>query len=642
MTALPILNPTRGATLEEAEQAEWLLTNGLGGFAMGTVAGPNTRRYHGLLIAAHDPPRRRQVVATRVDEVVMYDGQRIELATNRWASGAVAPRGWALLDDFWLEGRTPVWRWRIGDLLLERRIAMPRGRNATSVRWTVIEAEGPVALEVRLIAERRGFHGLTHEGDGSEPGRLAVRAWGGHFARHEAWYRDYLYLRERERGLDHVGDAMMIGELNAALTKGGTADLAMAATPIDAWSHPDYSDAVFTEAAVWERELLARASGLGDAPGWIQRLVLAADQFVVQRADGGPTVIAGYPWFGDWGRDTMIALQGLTVSVGRPEVAAGVLRAYAAHVDRGMLPNRFPDEGEEPEYNTVDATLWFVEAIRRYTASTGDLSLAGDLFGVLEDIVANHEAGTRYGIVVDPEDGLLRSGEPGVQLTWMDAKVGDHVITPRTGKCVEINALWHNALATMADLAGQLGRPREGWDARAERVRASFERFWDPELGYCYDVLDGPDGDDPTLRPNQLIALSLPHARLPDEAARRIVEVCEARLLTPYGMRTLPADHPDYVGHYGGGPWERDRAYHQGTAWAWLLGPFVEAHHRTFGDVERAKGVLAPLEDHLQVHGLGTIAEIFEADAPHRPRGTIAQAWSVAEVLRVWEMLSRS
>ncbi|MEM6925673.1 MAG: amylo-alpha-1,6-glucosidase [Myxococcota bacterium] len=640
MNDIPSLSPDLPASLDGLERLEWLVTNGLGGFASGTVAGSTTRRYHGLLVAALDPPRRRHVVATRLDESVVHDGRRWELATNRWASGAVAPEGYAHLHRFWLDGRTPVWQWRLDGLLLERRIAMPHGHDATCVQWTVREADGPVSLEVRLLAERRGFHRLTHAGDGTEPGRLAVRTWGGHFARHGVWYHDYRLLREEERGLDHIGDAMMIGQLHAGLGAGQSASLAVAATPRETWSYPDYPSAVFGEAQSRDRALLAQATDFADAPGWVRRLVLAADQFVVRRADGEPTIIAGYPWFGDWGRDTMIALQGLTVCVGRPEIAAAVLRGFDAYVDRGMLPNRFPDEGEEAEYNTVDATLWYVEALRRYVSATGDVELAEERFGGLEDIVASHDAGTRYGIAVDSADGLLRSGEPGVQLTWMDAKVGDHVITPRIGKCVEINALWHNALATMADLAERLGRPRKGWDDRAERVRASFARFWNPELGYCYDVLDGPDGDDATLRPNQLIAVSLGHPRLPADAARRILAICEEQLLTPVGVRTLPVDHPDYVGVYGGDPGRRDGAYHQGTAWAWLLGPFVEAHHRVHGDAERARAFLRPMAEHLGVHGVGTVSEIFDGDAPHPPRGTIAQAWSVAEVLRVWQHLN--
>ncbi len=340
----------------------------------------------------------------------------------------------------------------------------------------------------------------------------------------------------------------------------------------------------------------------------------------------------------------MIALPGLTLITGRSDVAAAILRTYAAFVYQGMLPNRFPDRGEAPgrdDYNTVDATLWYFEAIRAYHAATADDDLLRDLYPVLQEIVHWHVRGTRYGIRMDPVDGLLFSGEEGVQLTWMDAKVGDWVVTPRTGKAVEINALWYNALRILADIAHHLGEPARGsttveYEELADRVQASFGRFWNDALGYCYDVVDGPEGDDARLRPNQLLAVSLHHSPLERARQRAIVDVCARHLLTSHGLRSLAPGDPGYVGHYGGDRRQRDAAYHQGTVWSWLIGPFVSAHLRAYGNRTLARSYLSPLLDHLSGAGVGSISEIFDGHAPFVPRGAIAQAWSVAEILRAW------
>ncbi|RLC72274.1 MAG: glycogen debranching protein, partial [Chloroflexi bacterium] len=378
-----------------------------------------------------------------------------------------------------------------------------------------------------------------------------------------------------------------------------------------------------------------------DAPAAIEHLILAADQFIVRRSlSDDPdrrTIIAGYPWFGDWGRDTMISLPGLTLITGRHDVAARILRTYARFIDQGLLPNHFPEAGEEPEYNTADATLWYFEAIRAYHKATNDLTLLGDLFPVLQEIIKWHQRGTRYNIHVDPADGLLYAGEPGVQLTWMDAKMDDWVVTPRIGKPVEINALWYNALRIMADFARSLREPAEGYEITAEQARAGFARFWNEAAGYCYDVLDGPGGDDPALRPNQLLAVSLPYSPLTEQQQRAVVDACARHLLTSHGMRSLAPDDPAYVGRYGGDQHQRDRAYHQGTVWAWLIGPFVSAYLRVYRDPEVARSFLRPLMHHLADHGVGSISEIFDGDPPFTPRGCIAQAWSVAEVLRAWQ-----
>jgi predicted glycogen debranching enzyme len=332
----------------------------------------------------------------------------------------------------------------------------------------------------------------------------------------------------------------------------------------------------------------------------------------------------------------MIALPGLTLTTGRPEVAEKILRTYGRYVDRGMIPNRFPGAGEDPEYNTVDATLWYVEAIRAYVEATGDTDLLDDLFPVLDEIVQWHIDGTRYGIRVDPDDGLLRAGEPGVQLTWMDAKVGDWVVTPRIGKPVEINALWYNALRVLAGFAERLDADPAPFADRADQVETQFDRFWAPKCGHLRDVIEGPNGDDPRLRPNQIFAVSLPHSPLSEEQQRAVVESCAAHLYTPHGLRSLAPFADEYVGTYIGNREARDAAYHQGTVWSWLLGPFAKAHLRVHDDPEQARSYLIPLRRHLAGHGVGSISEIFDGDAPFTPRGTPAQAWGVAQLLEAW------
>jgi predicted glycogen debranching enzyme len=354
----------------------------------------------------------------------------------------------------------------------------------------------------------------------------------------------------------------------------------------------------------------------------------------------GKSVIAGYPWFSDWGRDTMISLPGLTLVTNRRDVAARILVTFAHHVREGMVPNRFPDEGQAPEYNTVDATLWYLEAIRAYHAMTGDDDLVRRLFPTLEEIIDWHRRGTRYQIHADPADGLLYAGQDGVQLTWMDAKVDDWVVTPRVGKPVEINALWYNALGTMAEFARHLERPAHLYSDLAAHAAEGFARFWNEAAGYCYDLIDGPTGNDPALRPNQLFAVSLPYSPLTPAQQRAVVDVCARHLLTSHGLRSLDPGDPAYVaasaGHYGGDRRQRDAAYHQGTAWGWLIGPFVSAHLRAYGNRALARSFLQPLLRHLADHGVGSLSEIFDGDAPFTPRGCFAQAWTVAEVLRAW------
>jgi len=635
--------------LAAAEQREWLVTNGLGGYASGTVAGLLTRRYHGLLVAALAPPHGRRLLLTRLDETATYDGRAYALFSNRWSGGEVEPAGYRILESFRLEGTTPVWSYAFQDALLEKRIWMEPGANTTYVQYDLRRGTAPLTLSVKAIVNHRDHHGNTRAGNWQPeieimPGGLRVGAdlyllsAGAAVTTASEWYRGYWLSQEMYRGLDGLDDNLYAGQFEVVLSPGDSWTLVPSTE-----SDPELDGrSAYARRQAHEAQLVEQ-SGLEDAPVRVRHLVLAADQFVVRRAVGddadGRSIIAGYPWFADWGRDTMIALPGLTLAAGRTELAATILRTYAAYLDQGMLPNRFPDRGETPEhgdYNTVDATLWYFEAIRAYHAAMGDLDLLRELYSVLQEIVRWHLQGTRYGIYVDQADGLLYSGEDGVQLTWMDAKVGDWVVTPRSGKAVEINALWYNALRVMADLARLVDEPADRYEVLADKVQASFGRFWNDALGYCYDVVDGPAGDDASLRPNQLLAVSLHHTPLGHAQQRAIVDMCARYLLTSHGLRSLAPGDPSYVGHYGGDQRQRDGAYHQGTVWAWLIGPFVSAHLRVYGDRALARSYLAPLFDHLSGGCVGSISEVFDGDPPFTPRGAIAQAWSVAEVLRAW------
>ncbi len=455
------------------------------------------------------------------------------------------------------------------------------------------------------------------------------------------WHWNFKHRAESERGLDDVEDLFRPAAFTMTLAAGETGTMTLTAS--DAEPLPGMQ-ALEQERARQTALLQLAAADLEPC----RQLVLAADQFVVERrttAAIGNTVIAGYPWFGDWGRDTMIALPGLTLTTGRPQIAANILRTFAAFVSDGLLPNRFPDGAEAPEYNTVDATLWYFVAIDEYVRASGDRKLLEELFPVLRSIVHWHQRGTRHGIRVDDQDGLLRAGENGVQLTWMDAKIGDWVVTPRVGKPVEINALWFNALSIMRDFAQQLSdvdAARE-YASASERVARSFnERFWYADGGYLYDVVDGPEGDDPSLRPNQLFAISLRHPLLENGRAKAVVDKCMQELWTPVGMRSLAPTDPRYAPRYSGTPYERDAVYHQGTVWSWLLGPFAIAHYRVYDDRPTALALLDGIAAHLRDGCVGQVSEIFDAQAPFAPRGCFAQAWGVAETLRAWSHINES
>jgi predicted glycogen debranching enzyme len=624
---------------DAASSREWLETNGIGGFASSTISGANTRRYHGLLTAATRPPLGRVTMLSKIEETVTVDGERYELSANQYP-GKIYPQGFRYLKSFRLDP-VPVWVYEVGGLEIEKRVFMIDGENTVVMRYQLPRrTRTPIELELRPLLSFVDYHQLQHEHQGfvssSEIGKdLVTFRVPGLPPLHinstfdveltGQWYRNFEYAIERERGFDFREDLYQPFVLRAELKR--NANL-IASTEVRSASNADR----FEKGEIKRRTSLVKKAAPKNE--FTADLVLAADQFIVRRGDGR-TVIAGYPWFSDWGRDTMIALPGLTLATDRPEIAKRILLEFSSSISQGMLPNRFPDAGDVAEYNTVDATLWYFEAIRAFVVYTGAYDFVREnLYTKLVDIVAWHLRGTRYNIHVDT-DGLLYAGEPGVQLTWMDAKIGDLVITPRTGKAVEIQALWYNALKIMADLAERFGddEDRKKYLAMADLAKLSFNAlFWNEADDCLYDVVDN-GYRDPSIRPNQIFAISLPHTMLDVERAKLVVDKLEAELLTPVGLRSLSPKDPRYVKVYAGSPFERDSAYHQGTVWGWLIGPFVDAYRRVYPD--RDRDFFGGFRTHLTEAGIGQVSEIFDADAPHAPRGCMAQAWSVGELLRV-------
>jgi predicted glycogen debranching enzyme len=639
------------SNLADATSREWLETNGIGGFASSTIIGLNTRRYHGLLVAATKPPVGRFVLLSKLEETVILGGERFVLSANQYA-GAIHPNGYLYLESFRAKP-FPVFTYRVAGIQIEKSVFVVHGENAVVIRYQFSgNFEGrQCSLEVRPLIAFRDYHSTTHTNDAinrqveEQPGLATVKPYADlpslHFA-HNAdtldasgfWFYNFDYERERERGLDYQEDLYSPFLMHF--------DVEKTACPTIIASLEEHSgveaEALKTHEVEHRKKLVAAAPASDD---FTQLLTAAADQFIVARGDG-KSVIAGYPWFSDWGRDTMISLPGLTLVTGRYDEARSILREFAANIDHGMLPNRFPDAGETPEYNTVDATLWMFHAVFEFLRYTRDYEFVRtELYQPLCEILAWHERGTRYGIGLDA-DGLLHAGQPGVQLTWMDAKVGDWVVTPRMGKPVEIQALWYNALRVMERLATGFADRDQAvhYSDLAERAQARFQSaFWNEDAGCLYDVVSG-EGPDRSIRANQIFAISLPHPILEQHLALRVLDVVEWELLTPYGLRTLSPRDPNYRGRCGGDPRTRDAAYHQGTVWPWLLGPFLTAYVKVHGDSpearQRADKFLDSLRAHLWQAGLGQISEVFDGDPPHQAGGCIAQAWSVAEILRTY------
>jgi len=641
---------------------EWLVTNGIGGYASTSLLGIATRRYHGLFIP-DIPGRGRIVIVPRLDETVEHGGKALLLAGAEYADGAIDGDGLRCLDGFRRDRQTPVWTFNLRGSIVEKRVVAPHGQNTVYIHYRLLEGS-PVRLRLRpfitcrlhdaplsrraaiplplTIMDRRYEIALP---DGMPALKLRLQPQPGLFTADALVSADVSYRVDRDRGSDHVEDLFSPGYFSVDLQAKDQVSILFSVEP---W---DELEADLSEIFEAERCRLDRLLPSGPEPphdDYADQLMLAADQFIVMpgsrpqeqmlahaSGDEARTVIAGYHWFGDWGRDTMISLEGLTLCTGRHQEAKAILRTFARHVKDGLIPNLFPEGAREGLYHTADATLWYFHALDRYLSATGDHETLSQLYPLLKDVIQRHRKGTSFHIGVDPDDGLLRAGAAGYQLTWMDAKVDDWVVTPRRGKPVEIQALWYNALRLMGDWAEHEGEPPEPWRGLAAQVEASFHRrFWYEPGRHLYDVIDGERGDDASLRPNQIFSLSLRFPVLRQERWRPVVEALTRHLLTPFGLRTLSRTHPDYKPTYAGDLRARDAAYHQGTVWAWLIGHYIDARLLVETDKAAAHGLLAAFHTHLQDAGIGTISEIFDAEPPYRPRGCIAQAWSVAEVLR--------
>jgi predicted glycogen debranching enzyme len=633
-----------------ATSKEWLETNGLGGYASSTIVGANTRRYHGLLVAALSPPTHRTLLLSKLEETLALADTEYDLSCNQYP-GAIYPEGYRYLREFRLDP-FPTFLYEVdgsAPVQLEKTVAMCHGLNAVVVRYRLIRGAGTASLVVRPLINSRDHHHLMREGSDFDTSvtvsgardRITARPYptvpplhihlqGAYFEPWGYWYHNFEYAQEAVRGLDWREDQYSPGYFVCQLEAGETRFLVASAD----------SPAMLDPGELLDREHRRRASltaRRSHFPIQVRELAAATDTFLVSRSthsgQANPRgVIAGYHWFEEWGRDAMISLPGLALVTGRYDVAREVLLAYAEHRNEGLIPNRIPEVSAHPDYNTVDATLWLFWAVQKYLEYTADEKFVAEFLPVLVDAVNCHARGTRYGIEVD-SDGLLRAGAADTQLTWMDAKVGDWVVTPRHGKPVEVNALWYNALRFVEELGAEHLGPKP------EEVAQRFGlRFWCEERGHLNDVVDGDVPADASLRPNQILAVSLPYPAIEGQRARAVVEAVERDLLTPYGLRTLSPHDARYRARYGGDQWERDGAYHQGTVWPWLLGPFITAYVRTADDKDAARatarGWLRAFDGHMQEAGLGHVSEIFDGDEPHEPRGCIAQAWSVAEILR--------
>jgi predicted glycogen debranching enzyme len=658
---------------------EWLVTNGLGSYATGTIAGVPTRRFHSFLTVAHPDPLGRYVMLNQLSELVRFpDGSIQKIGGIEWASKDMELYGMSSLREFRVDGGMPVWRYELAGHVIEKWILMPYMSNTVHIGYRLVSGTGPVRLKIRVAVHFRPHNAALDQGlpadcydlQASSIGRLEIHGVsipplrlymdgdGSAFTIEPKRFTDILYRIEQQRGYGAQGDLWSPGYFRVDLVEGKDVTFIASAENWDNILALSPQEVFKAEMERRQRLLATAAPQLHQ--GLAKQLVLAADQFIVAptkrvvettkiRAAGGDvrTVIAGYHWFTDWGRDTMISLEGLTLLVGRHVEAGHILRTFAYHLRDGLIPNMFPEGESEGVYYTADATLWFFHALDRYMEITGDTDIFNELLNKLLDIIDHHLQGTRFGIHCDPADSLLVQGDPRYALTWMDARMDDWVVTPRRGKAVEINALWYNALRVMEKWMkeeSQIARASE-IAKLADATRLSFnQRFWNAQTGYLYDVVDGENGkDDPACRPNQLFAISLPHPVLDQQYWQPVLQCVKERLLTPVGLRTLSSDHPDYKKDYHGDLRTRDAAYHQGTVWPWLIGPYIDAWSRVHPEQRKgAREYLGQLlERHLHEACIGSISEIFDAEGQFTPRGCIAQAWSVAEIIRVWVDLAK-
>lgn len=638
-------------TFDQGTGRQWIVSNGLGGYASSTVIGANTSKYHGLLFASLKPPVERTLLLAKLDEEITLHGESYLLGCNRTGTG-LYPQGQEYLQGFDLRP-FPTYTYAVQDVILEKVVFMVPGANITIVRYVLYGGEGTkVSIRVTPFVNCRHYHHTTRRNNWpftrlSGNSDVVIEAYAGApklrlssdnaawRSEHGHWFEGMYYQTEEERGLNPWEDHFMPGVFETELAGGQSFSIIASLEGEREVSNP------FLEQVSAERRLAQLIENAGYQEEFVNRLILAADTFIVDRqSTGAKTVIAGYPWFTDWGRDTMISLPGLTLVTGRFAEAKEIIRTFAKYCKGGLIPNMFPDEGSEPIYNTVDASLWFFQAVYKYLEYTKDYDFVKtSVYPVLREIITNYKTGTHFNIGMDV-DALISAGEHGTQLTWMDAKVGNWVVTPRHGKPVEINALWYNALEIMNNLANKFNDPEADYAQLAGRVRTSFvSRFWNPEKKYLYDLILNGIPDD-AIRPNQIFAVSLPFSPLDHGKQVHVVNTVWRELYFSFGLRSLSPSSSAYRGSYAGDVVQRDGAYHQGTGWGWLIGPFITAFRKVHDYSPESKAVaerfIAPFKAHLYDHGVGSISEIFDGNPPHHPRGCFAQAWSVAEVLRAY------
>ncbi len=636
-------------SFERGVYKNWVITNGLGGFASGSIIGVNSSKYHGLLFAALRPPGERTLLLAKLEEEVLHRGKSFRLGANETRNG-VYPEGYQYIQTFELNP-FPHFTYVVEDIMLEKTIFMVHGANTTIVKYKVF-CPDDIEFNIRItpFVNCRNYHhtvrknnwpffqevtekGATIEAYYGAP-KLKIYSDRANYCKASGyWFENLYYRTENRRGLDPWEDHYMPGAFEITLRNGDTFSIVASTEEEQEVTNP------LLKQVEEEKRLAQLVEQAGYNDEFVSRLVLAADSFIVHRqSTDAKTVIAGYPWFTDWGRDTMIALPGLTLVTGRYDEAKEILRTFAKYTKDGLIPNMFPDEGSPPLYNTVDAPLWFFYAVYKYLQYTGDNGfIKEEIFPVLKQIIEKYKTGTHYNIHMD-EDGLIIAGSEGLQLTWMDAKVGDWVVTPREGKAVEINALWYNALQIIAQLANRYGEAHNEYQKLANQVRASFAKeFWNKEGKYLFDVVN-KDKKDAAIRPNQIFAVSLPFSMLDHSKESAVVNTVWHHLYFSYGLRSLAPGSPNYKGIYDGDVVARDAAYHQGTGWSWLIGHFITAYRRvndySSHSREVASQFILPFKAHLREHGLGTVSEIFDGDAPFNPKGCFSQAWGVAEVLR--------
>jgi predicted glycogen debranching enzyme len=656
---------TRSGDINSLLSREWLVTNGLGGYSSSTLMQVATRRYHGIFVPDLPSPRGRTIVIPRLDEELQIGTTTVRLSGAEYADGRLDTDMVDHLITFRREWQTPTWQFSCEGRDVVKRIIMPYGQNTVYVEYR-LEAGDPLTLRLRPFVTFRMPDASLREGrkppfpltmireryemplcEGVSALKLCLRPEAGAFVSDTYISRDVSYRVDRDRGSPHVEDLESPGYFSVQLDRERPVSFVASMEP---WENLQYdADAIFTAEHARLRKLVSHADR-GPDDRLESLLALAADQFIVfpgsrmeehvlaqASGDEARTVIAGYYWFTDWGRDTMISLEGLTLCTGRHREGRAILRTFAHYIKDGLIPNLFPEGKRTGLYHTVDATLWFFHALDRYYEVTGDRDTLMVLYPALKEVMEHHVKGTGFGIGVDEHDGLLKAGAPGYALTWMDAKVEDWVVTPRRGKPVEVQALWYNAIRLMGRWANDLRERSDRWDKLAKQVEDSFnDRFWYAIGGYLYDVVDGEMGDDPSLRPNQILTMSLRYPILQKDRWTPVLAVVRHKLLTPFGLRSLAPGHRDYKPMYFGDLRARDAAYHQGTVWAWLIGHFIDASLRAGVDRAECRRLLDAFDGHLSDNGIGTISEIFDAEAPFAPRGCIAQAWSVAEILRAY------